>query len=259
MEIVKILKFQVLDGRLALSNVRISWLLILDNADDKDLDYQQFIPSSTNGTILITSRNPGTHIYATAGRTELNGLDHKSALNLFFGVSSLDRNPETELQTTALADQLGYNPLAISIVGTYVKDRRLSVIGKDLVGRVIRYVVRGQSIHSTFETSIRYLSSTTKGNQDALGLLYVLRHRCLNHSTSTPKDIWKQCLVRDDDLDDFEENFRFIEAINALRSLSLVLWDRHKGPQDLRLHPLVSLWLYQREFLDKGSVFYLPV
>lgn len=40
-----------------LVRTRDRWLLILDNADDKDLNLQRFIPSCSHGNIIITTRN----------------------------------------------------------------------------------------------------------------------------------------------------------------------------------------------------------
>jgi hypothetical protein len=42
------------------------WLLILDNADDPEMDISRYFPARGNGHILITTRNPGVIEHATA-------------------------------------------------------------------------------------------------------------------------------------------------------------------------------------------------
>ena len=44
------------------SNVE-KWLLLLDNADNPDIDLHQVIPKCNHGNIIITSRNPGHRVY----------------------------------------------------------------------------------------------------------------------------------------------------------------------------------------------------
>ena len=39
-----------------ISNLKTNWLLILDNADDPDFDYQRYFPSGNTETIIMTSR-----------------------------------------------------------------------------------------------------------------------------------------------------------------------------------------------------------
>ena len=41
------------DVLLLISNLKTSWLLILDNADDPDFDYQGYFPSGNTGTIIM--------------------------------------------------------------------------------------------------------------------------------------------------------------------------------------------------------------
>ncbi|KAF4625976.1 hypothetical protein G7Y89_g12185 [Cudoniella acicularis] len=58
------------------------WLLIIDNADDPDLDLGEFFPSRGSGHILVTTRNPSFWKYATVGHLNLAGLDEDDALQL---------------------------------------------------------------------------------------------------------------------------------------------------------------------------------
>ncbi|KAI0399143.1 hypothetical protein F4802DRAFT_603270 [Xylaria palmicola] len=42
------------------------WLLIIDNADDDEIQVEDMVPTGTNGCVLITSRNPAHKSYGTA-------------------------------------------------------------------------------------------------------------------------------------------------------------------------------------------------
>ncbi|KAJ7312647.1 hypothetical protein DFH08DRAFT_822090 [Mycena albidolilacea] len=52
------------DGLLWLTNNIKEWLLVLDNADDPNINLQDFIPECEHGNIIITSRNPRLCVYA---------------------------------------------------------------------------------------------------------------------------------------------------------------------------------------------------
>ena len=54
-----------------LAATKQSWLLILDNADDPNIDYQLYLPSGTHGAVIITSRIPECRKYGTVGAEAL--------------------------------------------------------------------------------------------------------------------------------------------------------------------------------------------
>jgi hypothetical protein len=49
-----------------LSNLRNPWLLIIDNADDRDFKLDEYFPRGNRGHVLITTRD-----YATGGMVQL--------------------------------------------------------------------------------------------------------------------------------------------------------------------------------------------
>lgn len=66
---------QTWEGALqGLANCKEPWLLVLDNADDVDVDYQQYFPSTALGLVLLTTRNAECRQYATQKRIDLGGL-----------------------------------------------------------------------------------------------------------------------------------------------------------------------------------------
>jgi hypothetical protein len=54
-----------------LSKLIEEWLLVFDNADDTKLNLLKFFPRSSNGNIIVTSRNSETRDHAPDQRSEL--------------------------------------------------------------------------------------------------------------------------------------------------------------------------------------------
>lgn len=72
-----------------LSNLKTSWLLILDNADDPDFDYQGYFPSGDRGTIMMTSRVADCSRYETIGSQTLTGLDRNECVELLLKAAEI--------------------------------------------------------------------------------------------------------------------------------------------------------------------------
>ncbi|KAF4554679.1 Hypothetical protein D9617_4g004340 [Elsinoe fawcettii] len=85
LRISRLLGHPVEDFRAARQQLSVEdrpWLLILDNADDHDYDYQQYIPSGWHGCILITSRNPSFSSLSTQLTINLESLSDEEARSL---------------------------------------------------------------------------------------------------------------------------------------------------------------------------------
>ena len=65
------------------------WLLLIDNADDLEIDYSEYIPSSKKGDILITIRNPECGVYNTIGSESLGDLEPELARKLLLRAPSI--------------------------------------------------------------------------------------------------------------------------------------------------------------------------
>jgi hypothetical protein len=50
-----------------LINTSQAWLLVFDNADDPELSLTPYLPAGDPGDIIITSRNPGCHVFQHRG------------------------------------------------------------------------------------------------------------------------------------------------------------------------------------------------
>lgn len=115
-----------LAGKHWLSQCHKPWLLIIDNADDPEMEISDFFPVDGSGHILITSRNPRAKIYATTGEIRFCGMDPEEGINLLlksaytqYELSSQDQ-PREQL-ARSLGAELGYLALALSQAGATIR------------------------------------------------------------------------------------------------------------------------------------------
>jgi hypothetical protein len=72
-----------------------TWLLVFDNHDDMSFPLRDFFPTSSWGSIIVTSRRPDIKSYATMNHYhELEGLDEESAIKLLLSISGRDQGDE---------------------------------------------------------------------------------------------------------------------------------------------------------------------
>jgi tetratricopeptide (TPR) repeat protein len=74
-----------------LANRKKPWLLILDNADDPGFDYQIYIPSGTQGNIIVTSRFAGCKHFSTVGWETLTNLEREECQELLLKAAHIPK------------------------------------------------------------------------------------------------------------------------------------------------------------------------
>ncbi|RAH80854.1 hypothetical protein BO86DRAFT_400523 [Aspergillus japonicus CBS 114.51] len=95
-----------------LSSLQHPWLLLIDNADDPELDVMRCLPAGERGVILITTRNPTSKQYGTEG-------------SQFFHFDKLETEEASDLLLAAAI--LGYLPLALIYAGKAILDQLCSL------------------------------------------------------------------------------------------------------------------------------------
>lgn len=277
------------DARQKLANFKEPWLLVLDNADDVSIDYQQFFPSSSFGVVLLASRNAECQHYATAKWINLEALPDAEARLLLLRAARVSHDQHEALTEDAqvVTHLLRSHPLALIQAGSYVacghctlaqyprvyqrQRRRL------LTFRPAQAQSRYGDIYATFEASAEALrSSDTESAVDALQLFPIL---AALHTSPLPITMfevaWKGCreiLQTGETESDCNENlnnllpwhvsrlqplispevnewdsFRLVEAINLLKSLSLISKDITDGSfLCVSMHPLIHAWAKDR-------------
>jgi hypothetical protein len=72
------------------------WLLLLDNANDPNINFYDFFPPGTRGNILITSRNPQLCVHAPHCHHQISNLEEEEAVELLLTSAAQPRTSVTE-------------------------------------------------------------------------------------------------------------------------------------------------------------------
>ncbi|PZU92224.1 MAG: hypothetical protein DCF32_23675 [Leptolyngbya sp.] len=102
------------------------WLLIFDNVDDPQA-VQDFLPNTPNGRILITSRLPRLERLGVGRVIPLDTLDPEEAHEFLQRRTQRDSlDPAEQQALEALAQELGYLPLALEQAAAYIQTKGVS-------------------------------------------------------------------------------------------------------------------------------------
>ncbi|CAF9929241.1 hypothetical protein IMSHALPRED_007866 [Imshaugia aleurites] len=113
-----------------LQNTSHTWLLIIDNADNTELDLALFLPAGRNGSILITTRLTECAKHQTVGRPDkYERLNQETATELLLKACSVEANLRSadEANARAIVDLLGCHALAIIQAGAAISQNLCSL------------------------------------------------------------------------------------------------------------------------------------
>ncbi len=103
------------------------WLLLIDNADDINLEIENYFPDGEHGLTLITTRNPSFRMHGTIGQRfyHFERLDHDEANDLLLRAADNHepRTPTLLRLASAITRTLGALPLALVHAGKAIKAR----------------------------------------------------------------------------------------------------------------------------------------
>ncbi|RDW56997.1 hypothetical protein BP6252_13950 [Coleophoma cylindrospora] len=112
------------------------WLLVMDNADDRDLLFgiadkdgiYKYLPESESGLVLFTTRSREVAVeVAGADIIDLEQMSHADASRFLKSSLGKKQQLETEETITKLLRELAYLPLAISQASAYLNKNQLSI------------------------------------------------------------------------------------------------------------------------------------
>ena len=181
-----------------LSQTSDPWLLILDNANDPEMDLSRFFPIAGNGDILVTTRNPSAQIYSTIGSFQFKGMDPEEAITLLLRLAYPEKEPHTSSREPAevIASELGYLALALKQAATTIRrsflplERYLeSFLGcrKALLSRPNIRGATDVNIIATWELPFTGITNrTSQRYQDAVDLIHVF---AFMHFASIPASV----------------------------------------------------------------------
>jgi tetratricopeptide (TPR) repeat protein len=174
-------------AKLWLANINEEWRCIMDNADDRSIDYAAYFPSCHKGSILITTRNQDCSSHSTVGEETLDNLDPEDATTLLLKASGVNEDLWQIRQSAAkeVVNILGLHALAIIQAGAFIKKRICSLEEYPREFQVQRHRLlqfrpkQANStygdVYATFEVSARVLEeSADQQDSDALGMLKLL-------------------------------------------------------------------------------------
>ncbi|KFY76048.1 hypothetical protein V498_09778 [Pseudogymnoascus sp. VKM F-4517 (FW-2822)] len=276
------------DALRLLANTKHRWLLILDNADDPEFNYQAYLPSGSRGVVVVTSRIYDCCQYSTVGSEVLTSLDIGLSKQLLLRAANIAEElwPSVDQQAEDIAKLIGSHTLALIQAGTYVAkgysrlDQYPEVYSKHrkrlLTYRPSQARSRYGDVYATFEASAHVLEcSESEDAKDALCLLGILS---VLHSSALPLQMFENAWKRSKKVIDVSDTgtdlsslcrwhalqlpelmaveanewdpYRLNKAIYLLVSLSFLVRNNPAGePPTLSMHPLAHAWAKDRQEL----------
>jgi len=255
-----------------LSTCSKPWLLVIDNADDPDMDVSQFFPPGGNGHILVTTRNPGARDHATEGSVRFQGMDPEEAIALLLKSAypngeAHSTNPQRRSIAQCIADELGYLALALAQAGATIR-RNIYTLEKYLYyylghrKKMISYPglrhADDTNIITTWEIPFqRIVRRQSVEHRDAVDLvhLFAFMHfesisekifqRSWNGIEMTQSGPWTYPgILQPDRLWNEEAQARLRRALGVLCDYSIIDHDPDKG--SCSIHPVIHSWARDR-------------
>jgi len=181
-----------------LAAIKHSWLLVLDNADDRSPDYAEYFPSGNRGCIVLTTRNPQCHVHNNVGWTTMESLDRSDAIALLLKTICGKQDSWSTHQSAAekVVTILGSHTLAIVQAGAFIlqglcsleqypdhfkrQRQRLLSFRHDQAASVYG------DVYATFEVSALHLEKSADHSGSAKIALALLRFLAFVHFDSVP-------------------------------------------------------------------------
>ena len=175
------------DGKDWLANLNMSWILVIDNADDPSIDVSRFFPTGDRGHILLTSRNPECRWHQTVGYQEMREMNPNDAITLLLRAAGKDQQ-SSKLRELArpITQTLGYLPLALDQAGAAIRQgictlkNYLSVYNRQRKQVMGTKPIQGSeaykyTVYTTWEVSFQMIRKfETPAAMDACELLQML-------------------------------------------------------------------------------------
>ncbi|KAL6230982.1 hypothetical protein BDW75DRAFT_55065 [Aspergillus navahoensis] len=240
------------------------WLLIFDNADDMDMwtdgsdvlpALQDFLPHSSQGHILFTTRNRKAAVkLASASNyvTHVAEPSEKDGLEMLRGLLIDKKLLDETVTCVTLLEQLSFLPLAIAQATAFINENSIEVsdylellyeqeaVVTELLSKEFgdegRYGDVQNPVALTWHISFKQIQKLDEVAADYLSLM-----ACIN-----PRDIPESFLPQ------AKSKLALVEALGLLKAYSFVTIQQGNG--SLSMHRLVSLamrnWLRMRNKLS---------
>ena len=248
------------------------WLLIVDNADDPEIDISRYFPAGDKGHILITTRNPEAVIYSTIGEFHFRGIDPNKAITLLLRSTRQPSAPEdsdTQNRRIAqdIASELGYLALALVHAGATIRQHIYTLekylhyyLGyrRSLLSYPHIRTPDDANIITTWEIPFRKIAARQSvEHKDAVDLMHIF---AFMHFESIPESIfqryWNAVKATESSVVDYPDILQnrsvwYEDAHTRLRRALRVLYDysiiEHNADKGFcSLHPVIHRWARSR-------------
>ncbi|KAJ6511153.1 hypothetical protein C8R45DRAFT_1162667 [Mycena sanguinolenta] len=155
------------DALMWLASKHEEWLLFLDNADDPEINLNQFFPQCSHGNIIITTRNHGARIHGA--HSEVSNMEEPDAVALLLKSAQCETSVPNELLATQIVKALCHFALAIVQAGAFISETEALDTYLDLFLKNQTELLRRKStqthdnyacaVYTTWEMSFSKLSS----------------------------------------------------------------------------------------------------
>ncbi|KAI0546757.1 hypothetical protein F4679DRAFT_556899 [Xylaria curta] len=229
------------------------WLLVFDNLDDLEaVHITDYIPRTTGGSILITSRRRGFSSYGTP--IEVPEMKVEEGLQFLASISGLrrDHTPNERQLAFKLLELLEYFPLAIEQAGAYLS-LRISDEPESYSLALKDYLVSYQR-NAKMVLQYKRSSAAWSSRNDTIMTTWEVSFDAIKKESRAAYELLLLCgFLAGSDI--FEEIFSlghklptndttFSEIASKLSSYSLV---RFRCAHDaFSIHPLVQVWARER-------------
>ncbi|KAF7368060.1 FabD/lysophospholipase-like protein [Mycena sanguinolenta] len=249
------------EGLLWLTSQVQGWLLVFDNADDPNIDLQDFIPECDHGSIIITSRNPCLCIYA-GSHSLVSDMEEQDAVALLLKSAAQKITATTEQIAANIVKGLFYLPLAIVQAGAFISKSRnlgnyLELYTKNKEQLLRQKPAQSQdrykwTVYTTWQMSFDQLSPSAA---------MLLQHCSFLHFNGISEDIFRYASgyrfpSNGPSKEDLQsplqllshflgptgewDSLQFTFAMNEVQAYSLITFDEET--KLFSIHPLVHAW-----------------
>ncbi|KAF4633956.1 hypothetical protein G7Y89_g4154 [Cudoniella acicularis] len=251
------------DAKIELANFQHTWLLILDNADDPEINYEDYFPTGNTGNILTTTRNHDCIKYGSAGHETFEKLDLEDAVTLLLKSSKIAEERwnanKADACTVGICKLQNYQILFEHQRKELLEDHFAQ--GKSTYG----------SVYAAFDVSARAMEKSSRRDwRDALALLKILGYF---YRDNIPEETFTRAWSYSHEVSDWGPHgsvktlspwhvhhirkvlrpqtssqaldlFALGKARQVLRSFSLITLEPETGA--ISMHPLAHAWTRDR-------------
>ncbi|KAJ6450469.1 P-loop containing nucleoside triphosphate hydrolase protein, partial [Mycena sanguinolenta] len=248
----------------SLASKHEEWLLFLDNADDPEINLNQFFPKCSHGNIIITTRNHGARIHGA--HSEVSNMEESDAVALLLKSALCQSSPTNVQLATEIVKALWYFPLAIQAGAFISRSEALNTYLNLFVKNRTKLLKEkptqthdnyAWAVYTTWEMSFKKLSKKAAMFLQLCSFLhqddisediferaanYIMKshnqtqNQSSSHKEMKPEEFLSYFIGPTGDWN----SLQFSELTNEIKAYSLISYNTER--KSFSIHPLVHSW-----------------